>query len=208
VNRILVPIEDASIDQSSLAQLSPSKQISLQYVERNGTYVLTLVVNMTYPTVTLENSACVTLLSCSADALLLGFASEQCYDQAVQTWPIGLVLVTNQDGCNPVDERGLYQVLSYQPEGYAPSRKRQASYPWEVMAYVNPTTWADVADSMEIEYGQRVTGTAASTYYTETVTSYFSHPTLGMTSSIYTTTMAPDIYLDSDNELLQLRIGT
>jgi hypothetical protein len=130
--------------------LSPSTYATLYYAEpAPGTTVVDVEYAMLYPQVTLENSDLIDTVSCTTSTISMNFTTNFGFLSASQ-WPqTNLVLITNSDGCNSAQQRGVYMVNSYTTNSTALSLTFQ----------VTAQTWSDVAETMEISYGTTVIST-------------------------------------------------
>lgn len=140
--------------------------------------------------VLLENIGAATTVTCSTGQIIVDFADEASADIA-RSWPAGTILLTLTDGCNTEDERGVY-VISRMLQ---PIRHRRATGNF-VTFTVAKRTLQDVVDELDISYGHLVDSPDGNqlTSYTTTVTSYFTHSTVGtLTSSVFVSTITPTL---------------
>jgi hypothetical protein len=101
---------------------------------------------MLYLQVTLENSDLIDTITCTTGTISMNFTTSFGFLSASQ-WPqTNLVLITNIDGCNSAQQRGVYMVNSYTTNSTA----------FSITLQVTSQTWSDVAETMEISYGTTV----------------------------------------------------
>lgn len=107
---------------------------------------------MKFPQVTLEDSNQVSTASCMTFGTIVVTVSNQQAFLVMSNWPSSnFVVVTNSNGCNPMNQRGVYLVSSY----ILDSKARTATL------QVITQTWTDVANTMEVSYGTSVSGSNA-----------------------------------------------
>ncbi|KAI9732131.1 MAG: hypothetical protein M1834_004227 [Cirrosporium novae-zelandiae] len=181
-DKTVYPVANPNVDRTDLSYLVPSKTCTLNYAEdpEEGTYAASIKFAMKYNQVTLEDSAYIISYSCSGTSITITFSSAEAFTTA-QQWPQSeLVLITNCATCNSNKERGVYMVQSYSAD----------SESLTMVCQVATSSWPDVASTMEISYGNVVTGTEAAAPYSTIMTSYYSQSGT-LTSTTYLTTITP-----------------
>ncbi|KAF2823092.1 hypothetical protein CC86DRAFT_409859 [Ophiobolus disseminans] len=121
-NRVLRPMRDPSVDRSSAENFIPSNTLNLFYGEPASTYTTTIPATLAAGAqgILLENIDGIESVTCAASAISIIFVDEDTAS-LVQDWPVGTLLFTLFDGCNSVDERGVYvleQNLALQKRGF------------------------------------------------------------------------------------------
>ncbi|KAL3484555.1 hypothetical protein BJX62DRAFT_218618 [Aspergillus germanicus] len=149
--KTVLPVQDPTVDRSSILNLAPSKYATLYYAEGSGSTVLEVIYHMKYPQVTLENSDLIDAVTCADGNIMLSLGSKAAYT-VVTAWPTSeLIIVTNSDTCNSASQRGVYIV-----KGYTGDEDALA-----LTLSVTSTKWADVSDTMEVSYGVGTTNPIA-----------------------------------------------
>jgi len=141
----MYPVPNTAIDKSSLDNLVPSLQTTLNYAEKQpGTKAVSLVVSMLYPQITLENSDLVSV-TCSEGSVVVDTRSTQVQQHIMSKWPSsGLVLFTNSAGCNNATSRGIYRTTG----AFATMGSSAITFS------VTVENFATVAGEVAIKYGQ------------------------------------------------------
>ncbi|PNS15463.1 hypothetical protein CAC42_722 [Sphaceloma murrayae] len=178
----LYPIQDPAVPRDAVTNLVPAKTITLEYAEkREGGLATSIIFDMLYPSVPLENSAFILDLSCTNDTLSFRVSNEAAA-AAIALWPQRMVLVT-RDGvnCQTTTERGAY--LS---SAWGTKRKRDTTYTFRT----SQKRWADVAESMNIRFGTNHGGDADN--FTSSSVNRYTHSstTTSSASSTSTTSLA------------------
>lgn len=140
----LLPVANTDVDRSSLDNLVPSLEATLNYAEeRPGNKAVALFLSMLYPQITLENSALVSA-SCSEGSILVEASTEVVREHIMTTWPAsGLVLFTNSPGCNNETSRGVYRTTG----AFATTDSQVITF------LVTAENFATVAEEVAIKYG-------------------------------------------------------
>ncbi|KXX80938.1 Plasma kallikrein [Madurella mycetomatis] len=144
IGTTLLPVANTGVDRSSLDNLVPSIEATLNYAEeRPGNKAVALFLSMLYPQITLENSAFVSA-SCSEGSILVEASTEAVREHIMTTWPAsGLVLFTNSPGCNNETSRGIYRTTG-----------AFATIDSQVITFlVTVENFATVAEEVAIKYG-------------------------------------------------------
>ena len=162
----VLPANNPSLDRTSTFNMFPSKYASLYYAESApGTQVLYLEYEMIYPQVTLEDVSSITSVICSAGSMTLSFSSATAMN-TVSQWPqSNLVMITRHASCNPNNQRGVYLASSWTKSTAANT----------ITLQVTSRPWKDVAETMEIKYGQTMSSATSASSYTSTCTASYSH---------------------------------
>ena len=158
----MYPVPNTDIDTSSLDNLDPSLETTLNYAEKQpGTKAASLILSMLYPQITLENSALVSV-TCGEDTVDVEASSLEVQQYIMSNWPSsGLVLFTNSPGCNNATSRGIYRTTA----AYATMGSKVISFS------VTVENFATVAGEVAIKYG---TIKAPSPEAAPTTTQYYS----------------------------------
>ncbi len=158
----MYPVPNADIDRSSLDNLTPSLETTLNYAEKQpSTKAASLIVSMLYPQITLENSDLVSV-TCSEDSVDVEASSLEVQQYIMTNWQSsGLVLFTNSPGCNNATSRGIYRTTA----AYATMGSKVISFS------VTVENFATVAGEVAIKYG---TIKAPSPEAAPTTTQYYS----------------------------------
>lgn len=166
------------MDRTLLSNLTPSKTATLNYAQLDpGNCAVSLVFDMLYHQVTLEDSSHVAEVACTDSSVTITLAGQDSFSIA-QGWPqTDFVIVTNSQGCNPGNERGVYLV-----RGSVVSPNKLA-----VTLQVEAQTWKDVAVEMQINYGTVVQNSSSTSVpYTFACTSAYPHPVSSLHSALST----------------------
>lgn len=149
----LYPIQDPSIKKESIANLVPADVLTLEYAEKKeGGLATSVIFDMFYPAVALENSAFILDLRCTNESLSFRVDSDAAAT-IVASWPQQVALVTRDGvGCQNATERGIFLSSSW-----SILRKRDTQYQFNTG---QPKTWSDVAESMNIRFGSNHDGDA------------------------------------------------
>jgi hypothetical protein len=110
VGSTMYPVANTDIDRSSMDNLKPSLETTLNYAEKQpGTKAASLFLTMLYPQITLENTDLVSV-TCSEGSLVVDASTTEVQQYIMNNWPTsGLVLFTNSAGCNNETSRGIYR---------------------------------------------------------------------------------------------------
>jgi hypothetical protein len=174
-NSTFLPYSNSGINRADLNNLSPSMNAALNYAQPPPGYrAVSLLFDMIYPQVTLENSQYVSSVACSSASIIVTVSSQDAF-AILQQWPqSNFVVITNSQGCNPSSERGVYLVQNATPNSSGLS----------ITLQVTATTFKDVAEEMTIKYGTIVSTTGSSSMpFTSSCTSYYAHPSSTPTGS-------------------------
>ena len=140
----LYPVSDTGVDRSSLDNLVPSLETTLNYAEKQpGTKAASLLVSMVYPQVTLENSDLVSV-TCAEGSVTVQASSLEVQQYIMSNWPSsGLVLFTNFEGCNNETSRGIFRTTA----SYATMGSNAITFS------VTVETYSTIASEVAIKYG-------------------------------------------------------
>ena len=140
----LYPVSDTGVDRSSLDNLVPSLETTLNYAEKQpGTKAASLLVSMVYPQVTLENSDLVSV-TCAEGSVTVQASSLEVQQYIMSNWPSsGLVLFTNFEGCNNETSRGIFRTTA----SYATMGTNAITFS------VTVETYSTIASEVAIKYG-------------------------------------------------------
>lgn len=196
VNHILFPVRDPAVDRTKSSNLSPANAQTLYYAERlPGTYAMSIraIFSSSDKAILLENIATAGNPTCDSNQIIVNFADSGSANIA-KTWPAGTILITSTDSCNTAEERGVYVISK--ASGVTPPGRRIRATSNVVTFTVTKSSLKDIADELDISYGQLVSDNdgSQSTSYTTTVTSYFTHSRMGtMTSSVFVSTVTASV---------------
>ncbi|RFU28817.1 hypothetical protein B7463_g7522, partial [Scytalidium lignicola] len=181
-----IPAPNPDVDTSSFLNLAPSNYAQLWYRDF-ATQVLSVEYAMQYPQVTMENAAGIGAVTCSAGSITIKVNNQNAYN-IINEWPSSnLVIVTNTEGCNPPNQRGVYFVSSSALDASSLS----------ITLSVTAVTWTDVAYTMEVSMG--IATTVDGTYSDNVpMTAYCSNaaPTITSSSTPPTATSTGVAYAD------------
>jgi hypothetical protein len=164
----LLPVANADLDRTDLANLVPSYAAILNYAQSGtGRSAASIDFEMIYPQITLEDSSYVNKVTCDGDKLSFELAQDGRSFEVIDQWPSsGLVLITNTVSCNNATERGVYMMNKYSLDKTA----------FKITCTVVRAEWSDVASAMDITYGTSSNSSAfksssrCSTTYSATTT--------------------------------------
>ncbi|KAF7548515.1 hypothetical protein G7Z17_g7013 [Cylindrodendrum hubeiense] len=110
----LSPIVNPDIDTSDIKNLVPCKNVSLAWgAQGNG--LVNVSLEMSHPTVVLEDIDDITSVDCESGSVSVTFANKAAFDEALEDWSDDdrFVLVTNHLGdCDAENERGIFLAQS------------------------------------------------------------------------------------------------
>jgi hypothetical protein len=117
-NTTLLPIANNNANRTLVLNLVPSKFATLYYTKpAPGAQALSLGFAMLYHLVTLEGSSLITSMVCTLDSITITVTSQDALTMLPQ-WPeSNMVVMTNNQGCDPSDERRIYLMSSSVMDG-------------------------------------------------------------------------------------------
>ncbi|KAK4103933.1 hypothetical protein N658DRAFT_521765 [Parathielavia hyrcaniae] len=144
VGSTMYPVANTDIDRSSMDNLVPSLETTLNYAEKQpGTKAASLFLTMLSPQITLENTDLVSV-TCSEGTVVVDASTAEVQEYIMSNWPAsGLVLFTNSVGCNNETSRGIYRTT-----GAFATMGTQA-----ITFLVTVENFATVASEVAIKYG-------------------------------------------------------
>ncbi|KAH6990187.1 hypothetical protein EDB80DRAFT_587363 [Ilyonectria destructans] len=110
----LSPITNPDVDTTKLSNIVPCKNVSLNWGAEGNSFV-NVSLEMTHPTVVLEDIAGIESVDCESGSVSVTFSDKDAFDEALEDWSDDdrFILVTNHLGdCDAENERGIFLAQS------------------------------------------------------------------------------------------------